>query len=221
MADQTDDGLIREVDEELREEQMKRLWQRYGKFVVGTAVLIVAIVAGNQIWQSQQLSARSEDSAKYFDAQLLAASGNTQEALKAMQTLAGSASTGYGVLAQFQEAALMAESGDHSGASQLYQHIARDTLGDVALSGLANVMSAMVEVNAGGYDRAALEFRLGAMSENTHPYRFSARELLALIAMEHGDSEKAKAVLNALIDDQATPQNLRLRAQSMLQGLGS
>ena len=220
MADQTDDGLIREVDEELREEQMKRLWQRYGKFVVGIAVLIVAIVAGNQIWQSQQLSARSAESKQYFDAQTLAASGNTQEALAAMQSLAGSASTGYGVLAQFQEAALLAEKGDHANASQLYQQIARDTLGDVALSGLANVMSAMVDVNAGGYDRAALEFRLTAMSEDTHPYRFSARELLAVIAIEHSDNDKAKLALDALINDQATPQNIRLRAQSMLQGLG-
>ena len=221
MADQTDDGLIREVDEELREEQMKKLWQRYGKYVVSTAVLIVAVVAGNQIWKSQQLSNRSTESAQYFDAQSLAASGNSQDALKAMQALAGSASTGYGVLAQFQEAALLAETGDHANASQLYQQIARDTLGDVALSGLASIMAAMVDVNAGGYDRAALEFRLTSMADETHPYRFSARELLAVIAMEHGDTEKAKVALNTLIDDLRTPQNLRLRAQSMLQGLGS
>ncbi|MCW8915099.1 MAG: tetratricopeptide repeat protein [Magnetovibrio sp.] len=221
VADQNDDSLIREVNEDLREEQMMKLWQRYGSTVVGVAVLIVVIVAGNQIWKNYDISTRTADSDQYFAAQQLAASGSNAEALKAMQALSSSASGGYSVLAKFQEAALMVETGDSYGAAKLYQQIARDTIGDVALSGLANIMAAMVEVSAGSYDRAAMEFRLSTLAEPSHPYRHSARELLAIIAMEHSDTEKAKTTLNTLIEDKSAPQNLRMRAEKLLQRLGS
>ncbi len=221
MADQNDDSLIREVNEELREEQMMKLWKRYGNYVVGVAVLIVVIVAGNQIWKNYDISTRTAESDQYFTAQQLAAAGNNAEALNAMKALAGSASSGYGVLAKFQEAALLVETGNSAGAAMLYQQIARETIGDVALSGLANILAAMVEVNAGGYDRAAMEFRLSTLAEENHPYRHSARELLAIIAMEHSDTEKANTALNTLINDKSAPQNLRVRAEKLLQRLGS
>jgi hypothetical protein len=31
----SDESLFREVDEEVRQEQFKKLWARYGKFVIG------------------------------------------------------------------------------------------------------------------------------------------------------------------------------------------
>ena len=37
----SDDSFIREVDEELRSEQVQQVWQRYGKLIVGGAIAIV------------------------------------------------------------------------------------------------------------------------------------------------------------------------------------
>ncbi|MGZ9092727.1 MAG: tetratricopeptide repeat protein, partial [Rhodoplanes sp.] len=36
--------IFREVDEEVRREQLKRLWDRYGLLFIATAVLLVAAV---------------------------------------------------------------------------------------------------------------------------------------------------------------------------------
>lgn len=221
MADQTDDALIREVNDELREEQMKKLWQRYGGFVVGVAVLIVAIVAGYQGWKHYDVTTRSSEGEQFHTALQLAETGNSAEALNAMRTLSGDASSGYGVLAQFQEAALLADQGDASGAAALYQQIARANVGNVALSGLANVLGLLIEVNAGGYDRAALEFRLSTIAEDGHPYRHSARELLGVIALDAGDTEKARAAFAQVAEDATAPKGLRDRAKSLLQRLGS
>jgi len=102
----------------------------------------------------------------------------------------------------------------------LYQRIARENIGNVALSGLANILSILVEVNAGGYDRAAMEFRLATLSEDGHPYRHSARELLGLISLDGGDTDKARAAFSQLAEDASTPGKMRERAQSLLQQLG-
>lgn len=221
MADHTEDALIREVNDELREEQMMKLWKRYGGVVVGAAVLIVVIVAGYQGWRYYDISTRTSEGNRFQAAQQLIQSGNAAEAQAAISALASEASSGYGVLAKFQNAALLAQQGNTTGAAEAYQQIARENVGNVALSGLANVLGILIEVNAGGYDRQALEFRLSSIAEDDHPYRHSARELLGVIALEAGDSAKAKAVFSPLAEDNTAPKGLRDRAKSLLQRLGS
>ena len=46
----SDDDLFREVNEELRREQMKKLWDKIGPLVIGGAVAIVVIIGGSQWW---------------------------------------------------------------------------------------------------------------------------------------------------------------------------
>ncbi|MGB7021418.1 MAG: tetratricopeptide repeat protein, partial [Xanthobacteraceae bacterium] len=49
--------IFNEVDEEVRREQLNKLWERYGIYLVALCVLIVAGVGawrGYEWWQSQQ-----------------------------------------------------------------------------------------------------------------------------------------------------------------------
>lgn len=220
MADHSEDALIREVNDDLREEQMKLLWKRFGGYIMGVAVLIVVIVAGYQGWKQYDLSTRGGEGENFHAAQQLARSGDVDGALQAFAQLSVDAASGYGVLAQFQQAALMSVKGDASGAAQLYQRIARDNAGDVALGGLATVQGAMVEINAGGYDVGAVTLRLQAISGNDHPYRFSARELLGLVSMESGDTTQALELFKQLSDDASAPGGIRNRAKNLVQYLG-
>jgi len=43
--------IFREVDEEVRRDQFKKLWERYGIFFIALAVLFVAAVGG---WRGYQ-----------------------------------------------------------------------------------------------------------------------------------------------------------------------
>ena len=42
----SDESLFREVDEEVRQEQYKKLWDKFGNYFVALCVIIVAAVAG-------------------------------------------------------------------------------------------------------------------------------------------------------------------------------
>ena len=46
------DTLIREVDEELRSDRVRKLWRQLGPWVIGGAVAVVLGVAAYQIWTS-------------------------------------------------------------------------------------------------------------------------------------------------------------------------
>ena len=42
----SDESLFREVDEEVRQDQFKKLWKQYGNYFTALAVVMVLLVAG-------------------------------------------------------------------------------------------------------------------------------------------------------------------------------
>ena len=49
--------IFNEVDEEVRREQLKKLWERYGNLIIAAAFLVVAGVAawrGYEYWQARK-----------------------------------------------------------------------------------------------------------------------------------------------------------------------
>eukprot|EP01035_Chromulina_nebulosa_P068428 gene68428-93770_t len=53
------DSFIREVNEELRSEQIRTAWKRFAPLIIGVAVLIVVGVAGSSLYQWWQTSQSS------------------------------------------------------------------------------------------------------------------------------------------------------------------
>ena len=47
----SDESLFREVDEEVRQDQFKKLWTLYGSYFTALAVAVVLAVAGFKGWQ--------------------------------------------------------------------------------------------------------------------------------------------------------------------------
>ena len=59
----SDDSFIREVNEELRQDQFKSLWRRFGPIAIGAAVLLVLATAGYvgyERWTSSRANASGD-----------------------------------------------------------------------------------------------------------------------------------------------------------------
>ena len=110
--------IFREIDEELRRDNLLKLWSRYGRYIVAVAVVALIVAGGVVAWRAHQLSERQAQSARYAGALALARAGKTTDAATVFATIAKEGG-GYAVLASFEEAALLAKSGDHKAASGL------------------------------------------------------------------------------------------------------
>ena len=96
--------LFDEVDEEVRREQLKKLWDRYSIYIIAAALLIIAAVAG---WRGYEyLEAQKAAAAgAAFDAALELAEQNKHvEAQAAFEQLATTAPAGYRMLARLRAA---------------------------------------------------------------------------------------------------------------------
>ena len=210
--------ISKEVDEDLRRERYLKLWRKYGKYVIAGAVAVVVATASYVAWQEYRKSQMLEQSTRFAQALDLAQEGRTAEAAAAFANLAADASADFTALAQLQEAALKAKSGDVAGAVQIYGRLANDNGVDRAFRDLAVILGALHTVDSA--DPAALVERLAPLTAENSPWRHSALELTALAVERLGDRTRAGEIFARLAGDPDAPLALRMRAAEMLAAFG-
>lgn len=209
--------IFQEIDEELRRENFAKLWQRYGSYVIGLAVLIVVAVAAVVGWRAYQLRVHQVEGERYSLALDLARQGKDKDATDVFAELGRQAHGGHATLARLEEAALKAKGGDTKGAVALYDALAADSAADPAYRDLAALMAAQYELKDG--DPQAIIARVAPLTSATSPWHPTALELMALAQLKAGNKAEARAVYQRIADDLAAPQGLRARAAEMAAAL--
>jgi hypothetical protein len=210
--------IFREIDEELRRDNLLKLWSRYGRYLIALAVLVLLVAGGIVAWRDHQTTERRAQSTRYAAALTLAREGKEAEAAKVFGVVAQEGG-GYGTLASFQEAAMLAKSGDRKGAIAIYDQIAERGGLDPAFRDLAALLSVMQGLPEA--DPQATVERLAPMTAAGNPWRPTALELTAAVRLKSGDKIGALAIYQGLADDLTAPQGLRARATEMAAALAS
>jgi hypothetical protein len=210
----SDSEFFREVDEAVRHEQYKKLWDRYGIFAIIGACLLIAGVAGYKGWTYWREKQAGDAGAQFTEALTLAKSGEAAKAREAFTQLGEKGPAGYRVLARFQLATAEAKAGETDKAIATYDALSNDAAVDEILKGYATIQAATLKLASA--DHAEMERRLKSLAEGTSPWRFSARELLGLSAYKLNNMPEAEKQFTALAGDESTPSNMRERADMML-----
>jgi len=204
------DPILRELESEVRREQLAKLWDRYGLYVVALAVVIVLGVGGYQWWQARSLAASQEAGARYQAAVQLAEQGKTEEARKALESIAQEGPAGYASLARLQLAGEAASAGKKDEALAAYEAIAADSGVDQLMRQYAELQIASLKVDTA--DFTEMQNRLTPLTGENNAWRHSARELLGLSAYRAGRLEEARQIFLELAADQQTPPSVRERS---------
>src|SRR5689334_20710274 len=107
----TDDDLLRQVEEELRRERLEKIWKQYGTYIFVAAALIVVGVAGYKFWEGQRVAAAQSSGEIYESALGLLRDKKDGSAEKEFEKLSVDGIGGYRALAQLQLAGLQAKQG--------------------------------------------------------------------------------------------------------------
>lgn len=201
--------IFQEVDEEVRREQLKKLWQQYGNYAVAACLLIIVGVGawrGYEWWESKKAA---EAGAAFEQAVSLAEAGKNQEAEAAFAKLAAEGTAGYRILARLREAAELAGT-DRKAAVKTYDEMAADRSVPKAIQDLAAVRAGLLLVDKASYSE--LRARLEPLTAADRTFRHSARELLALSAWKAGDMRAARQWTDMIVSDPAAPAGARSRA---------
>lgn len=209
----SDNSFFREVDQELRQDQARAIWKRYGPAIIIGAVAVVLATVAWVAWDYWNESRANRSGDAYSHALTLAAEGRTEEARAALAELEADGYGAYPVLARMRAATLMAEAGDHASAIAGFDSVANDRAVPVSIRDMARLRAGLLMVDHGGYDEVAA--RVEALTGEIDPLRHSAREALALSAWKEGRFTDAMTLFSQIADDEGAPRNARQRAELM------
>jgi hypothetical protein len=204
--------LFDEVDEDVRRDQLKKVWEQYSIFIIAGAFLIVAAVGGWRGYQYLEAKKAAEAGAAFEKAVELSEQNKHAEAEAAFSELAAKAPAGYRMLARLRAAAEIA-SRDPQAAAKKYDDIAADTSVGAPERDLAKVRAAGLLVDSASYPSMLARLETATAPDAT--FRHTARELLALSAWRANDTAAARQWLDMIANDGETPSGLRSRAEAL------
>lgn len=204
--------IFDEVQEEVRREQLRKLWANYGGLIIAVAVLVVVGVGGWRgyvYWQGKQAA---EAGARFEAAVTLAEEKKPAEAEAAFLAIAKDGPPGYRTLAKLRAAGEMSAR-DPQAAVKLYDEIRADSAVGASERDLAALRAASLLVDTAPY--ADIQQRLEPLSGTAATYRHSAREMLAVSAWRNKDMTAARQWIDMIGADAQTPQTLRSRVEAL------
>jgi hypothetical protein len=204
--------LFDEVDEEVRREQLKKLWDKYSIYVIAAALLIIAAVGGWRGYQYLEAKKAAEAGAAFDAAVDLSEQNKHAEAEAAFSKLATSAPSGYRMLARLRAAAELATRDPQAGA-RMYDDIAADRSMGAEQQDLARIRAAGLLLDMASYP--SMLQRLEPATKPDATFRHTARELLALSAWRANDTAAARQWLDMIANDAETPSAMRSRAEAL------
>ncbi len=218
----SDDSFIREVNEEIRQDQARAIWERFGPAFLGIAVAVILATAAYVAWDYWTESKANASGDAFSQALKLANDGKDDEALAALKALETDSYGAYPLLARMRAATVLVNKGDFAGAVAEFDKVAADSSIPDAIRDMARLRAGLILVDSGSYEDVSA--RVEVLSTDTNMLRHSAREALGLAAWKAGKAADALKFLDLIANDQGVPRNTGDRARllaELIRGSGS
>lgn len=209
------DAFIKEVDEEVHNDELKVFWNKYGLFVVLFIVLAVSAAVSFETiknWRKQQFQAQT-------DSYLAAVQGmeSTESTIKALEKIAAGDNGLFSELARVQIATILFEQDRPQDAESMLQAIIDNEELSPKITHMAAVKLATYKVDTASEDE--LNALLQPVIAANDAWTPLAQELLAMAAIRDGQLEKARDIYSELLENPEISANFKARIQDILSAL--
>lgn len=218
LTPQNNDAFFREVDDELRRDQLTRFGMRYGKIVLIAVAVALAALGGFLYWQHHRAQQAGLDSEALSGALADLGQGKTAPAKAKLDQLAASPREVYRASARLTAAAAAAERNDTKAAVQQFAAVAAD--GDVPapFRDLALIRQTALEFDT--LPPAQVIARLTPLAVTGNPWFGSAGEMVAVSHLKLNQPAQAAPIFAAIARDETAPETLRSRSARIAAVLG-
>ena len=202
------DILMNEVTEELHNEQIFQMWQRYKYVFIGAVVLVIASLAGLEAYTSWKTKVRLAESDTYEAAAVLNAKGQVQEALAEYETLKDG-KTNYAYLALMRKAGILLEEGKKDEALAVLDELRQNQKAPEVIRAMATL--GFVSQQFETADVSYLQSILNPYMTVGNPFYGMAAELSVLLLIKDGQNEKASKLLDETLSMTRVSSNVKER----------
>lgn len=190
--------LFKELEQDLRNERMNRLWGRFGVLMLMVSLVVIVATIATVAWQNHRREQAQAMTSRFILATEHIAAGNYDEALRDLDALVAENHADYVGPALLAKAVAQSRNKDEDGARETYRKLAehQSLYGDLAKSRLAD-----------------------AEAQPSSVFSYSQNEHRAWRLLSEGKRDEAVTLLDKLERDGAAPASQRQRLALLLQQL--
>ena len=213
--DEMTDAFIQEVTEDVKNDNLKAFWNKYGLYIVLFVVISVSAAVGFETiraWHQKQLQAKTE---AYISA--MVQEGNYENSINALEKIASGNYGIYSQLARIQIADILFEQNKLDEALEMLETISDNDELSPRVRSLASLKLATYKIDTATPEELNKLLTPVANAENA--WSPLAKDMLAMVAIKTGDFEVAKSIYNELLQNENVSDNFRSHVQDMLSAL--
>jgi hypothetical protein len=214
----SDDTFLREVDENLRRDQLRDWARKYGWWLVGALVLFLAAVGGWLYWQERQRAEAAEDSELLSQIFTDIGTGKMATVPKRLDALADDGKGAVRATALFTGAAVALEQNDRATATAKYNAIANDDDLAAPYRDLGLIRATSLEFDTLKPEQVIA--RMEPLARPGNPWFGTAGELTAMAMIKQGKKSEAGRLFATIAADRQVPPSVRARAVQIAGSLG-
>lgn len=203
--------ILRQVDEELRQDRLLNLWKRYRVYLIGGLILLIASVLGYQINKSINQSFYEEEVEEYIGSSDLVDINQTIENLSKIES---SDQLFISVLSQIKIATLLMENEKVQESKTKLLEIINEDKAENVLTDLAIYLYLMSSLNDTTMDEINKYLKSNKLEKS--PFKYLFKETIAIKNLLAGNTKLSKEKFDELINDQNTPRDIIIRATKFL-----
>lgn len=209
-----EDAFIREIDEELKNEQLKRLWDKYGLFVILFVVIAISAVVSFETFKAWKEKRNQEFSDTYAYALNLQNQGRYAEAMEVLDNLIKSNKSIYSEIAEIQKANVFLEQGKNQEALSILEKVVADEDFNPQMKDIATIKLASFKLDYASQDE--IKAMLNPFIEQNSTWANIAKEMLAMLAIREKDYNTAIDLYQEISNAENISENMKARAQDMI-----
>lgn len=217
MVNQQDEQMqaeiLREVADEMKEEQLKKLWKKIGPYVTGLIVSVLVITAGVELYKGYQSRRSLEEAEKLQNALSLIEANDAAAGAEILKNLSETSTRGYRYLAAFHYADYLTEQGPekYEEAIHTLDTIISDKSAPEPFKNLALFDRILLQSEIGSLNTEEMEKELDKLASKSDAWAPMALEFSAELALRQGDTEKAKARWQQILSMPGVSEEKRAR----------
>ena len=204
--------FVREVDEDIKEEERIKLWKKVFPYVVSVSLGIIIFTSGYVFWNNYTESLNQQLGDDFTAAVQLADEEDLDASILALNRIVDEGSDGYVTLAKMKKASLLIQRGELELGLNIYLDLERNAV-DQSFRDIASILYVLNSMDT--EDPEALLEKINKL-ESSQIWRSSALEMKAFLKLKQNKVEEARKIFEGILNLPSTPSSLATRAKSMV-----
>lgn len=211
------DAFINEVSEEVKNDNFKELWNRYGLLIIAIVAVAVCGAVSFERIKSWRLQHNQMTTETYMDA--AHKQDNPEAMIAALQKINQSDHGIYGDFARLQIANVLFEQQKDEEAMAMLEALTKDPQVNTEVRQIALVKYATYKVDV--MSKQELTKLLQPVLDANNSWTPLANDLLAMAAIREGDLQTAREIYTKLLTVKDLPDSFKSKIQEMMSSLNT